>query len=72
MKKWSYKVIEFDSKGFVGGKVNSRNIEDRLNELGNQGWALVSSFTTNQAYGQTNKIVFTFKREIEETRVVGN
>lgn len=65
MRCWSYKVIEFDpQKGFnLGGKVDIQEIEDRLNLLGKQGWEVVSSFTTNEGYGTTKKIVYTLRKE---------
>lgn len=64
MRRWIYKVVEFDpKKSFMGGKVDSQNIEQRLNELGRQGWEVISSFTTNEGYGNTKKIVYTLKRE---------
>lgn len=65
MKCWSYRVIEFDpQKGFnLGGKVDVQEIEEQLNLLGQQGWEVVSNFTTNEGYGTTKKIVFTLKKE---------
>ncbi|PKM95632.1 MAG: DUF4177 domain-containing protein [Firmicutes bacterium HGW-Firmicutes-1] len=64
MKRWIYKVIEFDpKKSFMGGKVDCNNIEQRLNELGRQGWEVISNFTTNEGYGNTKKLVYTLKRE---------
>ncbi|MCF8020830.1 DUF4177 domain-containing protein [Petrocella sp. FN5] len=67
MKKWKYKVVEFDTKkSFGGGKIDRQYIEDQLNELGRQGWEIISNFTTNEGYGNTKKIVYTFKREEKE------
>lgn len=64
MNNWNYKAIEFDpKKSFMGGKVDCQTIENRLNELGRQGWEVVSSFTTNEGYGNTKKIVYTLKKE---------
>lgn len=64
MKTWIYKVVEFDpKKSFMGGKVDSQHMETRLNELGRQGWEVISSFTTNEGYGNTKKIVYTLKKE---------
>lgn len=64
MKRWSYRVVEFDPKSsFMGGKIDRQYIEDQLNELGKQGWEIISNFTTNEGYGSTKKIVYTLKRE---------
>ena len=64
MKRWSYKVVEFDPEGFwFGGNINSQSIEERLNELGNQGWEVAGNFATSETNGRTKKIVYTLKRE---------
>lgn len=64
MKTWHYKVVEFDpKKSLMGGKVDSQYMENRLNELGKLGWEVISSFTTNEGYGSTKKIVYTLKKE---------
>ena len=65
MKKREYKVLEFGSGGMMGGLVATAEIEKRLNELGKQGWELVTSFSTNAGYGATRKLVFTLKKESE-------
>ncbi|WP_026476945.1 DUF4177 domain-containing protein [Alkaliphilus transvaalensis] len=64
MKNWSYKVIEFESKGVFGGLIDSQDIEKRLNELGSLGWEVVSTITTNEGNGKTKMIVYTLKKEI--------
>ncbi len=64
MKKWNYKVVEFDTKSsFMGGKVDRQMIENQLNELGKKGWEVISSFTTTQGNGYTRKIIYTCKKE---------
>lgn len=45
MKKWEYKVINLKAKG-VTNLVLSKEDEDVLNKLGEQGWELVSSAPT--------------------------
>ena len=46
--KWEYKVIKTDTKGcFLGGKFDHNTFEQLLNEVGHQGWELVSAFGTN-------------------------
>lgn len=51
--KWEYKAIKLATTGFTGGKVDEAQLEAFMNELGSQGWELVSAFDTNQAYGET-------------------
>ncbi|GKX31940.1 hypothetical protein SH1V18_44200 [Vallitalea longa] len=65
MKKWEYLVLKFDSHGITGGKVNTDEIENKLNRLGKDGWEVATTFTTNQSYGNTLFVVYTLKREIE-------
>ncbi len=59
---WEYKTLKLGTKGLLGGKANEAELEKALNELGRQGWELVSIFTTNQAQGQTRDIVVVLKR----------
>ena len=63
MTKWEYKVIEFDARGAMGGLIDQEKMELKLNELGKDGWELVTSYSTNQGYGSSRKLVYTLKRE---------
>ena len=60
--KWEYKIIKLATKGFTGGEFDETELDKLLNELGSQGWELVSAFDTNQAYGETRDVVVIFKR----------
>ena len=60
--KWEYKTIKLATKGFAGGKLDETKLENFMNELGSQGWELVSAFDTNQAYGESREVVVIFKR----------
>ena len=62
--RWEYRTLKFDCNGFFGGKFDENQIDATLNDLGRRGWELVSSFDTNQAYGSTRYMVFTFKRPV--------
>ncbi len=64
MKKWTYKVIEFEAKGFFGGNVVTEEIEKTLNELGNDGWEVIHAFTTAESQGRTKKIIYNLKKEV--------
>ena len=62
--KWEYKTIKLATTGFAGGKLDETKLEHFMNELGSQGWELVSAFDTNQAQGETRDVVVIFKRPL--------
>lgn len=66
MEKWEYKIISPDVKGFVKMKIDPKT-EQLLNELGNEGWELVSlAPLAGNAYGWgagTGNFVLIFKRQ---------
>lgn len=45
-----------------GGKLDGNAFTEKLNELGAEGWELVSVFDTNMGHGQTRDVVAVFKR----------
>ena len=65
MEKFEYRTMIYDPKGAWGGEVD-RELEERLNALGSQGWELVSSVATAHAFGSTKSIVSIFKRKLKE------
>lgn len=62
MEKWEYKTIKFELKGFAGGKLETSDFDFQLNKLGEQGWELVSCFTSNAAQGYSRDAISVFKR----------
>jgi len=66
MEKFEYKTLFTDAKGVLGGKVDQRAFENEINQLGSQGWELVSTVAAAQSYGSTRWIISVFKRKIEE------
>ena len=62
MEKYEYKVMAYDPHGFFGGNVEVSQIEKQLNQLGDDGWEMVSCTSSNQSYGATKSIVCIFKR----------
>ena len=65
--KWQYHTVAFSiGRGFfpfkAGGQVDDDEITRTLNELGNEGWELVSAFDTNYEGGSTNSVVCILKR----------
>jgi len=63
MDQFEYKTIFTDAKGFFGGKIDQGSMDRQLNQLGDQGWELISTFSSNQSYGSTRWIVSVFKRK---------
>ena len=61
--RWEYKVLKLAATGFwVGGNLDEEKYEQLLNELGGEGWELVSSFDTNKAHGSTRDVISVLKR----------
>ena len=60
--KWEYKTLKLGASGFWGGKVDENEMEQYMNQLGQQGWELVTAVDTNKAYGETRDIFVIFKR----------
>ncbi len=62
MHMWEYKTVEFETTGFMGGKLDIHTFNQTLNELGRDGWELVSCFDTNQSQGASRLVIAVFKR----------
>jgi hypothetical protein len=64
--KWEYRTVMFEaSRWFLGGKIDGSEFNDRLNQLGEEGWELVNVFDTNFANGGTREAVAVFKRPMQ-------
>ena len=50
MERFEYKTLFTDAKGALGGKVDPYALEKDLNQLGAQGWELVSSVPAAQSH----------------------
>lgn len=68
MKKFEYKTLEFeanDSKIYKSIHIDSVEIEETLNSLGEDGWELVN--TVDYALnGFTRKVILFLKKEKEQ------
>ena len=60
--KWEYKTVKFKTSGLMGGKLDDTKLNNEMNQLGIQGWELVSSFSTSQSFGESRDIVLIFKK----------
>ena len=64
--KWEYETIKFAATGwFVGGNLDDGGIKIQLNELGQNGWELVSMVST-MGGGSTKYVVAVLKRPSRE------
>ena len=63
MKSWEYKTLKLDAGGWMGGALDHQELEIALNDLGIQGWELVSIFDTNFNQGSTRLVIAVLKRE---------
>ncbi|MEF7566300.1 DUF4177 domain-containing protein [Bacillus infantis] len=61
MKKYEYKTISLTKKGFFK---NKNNPDEELNELGREGWKVVSSYAPVSG-GTSTEIIYTLMREYE-------
>ena len=59
---WEYMTILLGAGGFFGGVVSGDTLTEKLNELGREGWELVTAFDTNMLHGRTRDVVAVLKR----------
>lgn len=64
MTYWEYRTEQFETKGLMGGKLEINAFQDKLNQLGKEGWELVSCFDTNMTDGQSRYVIAVFKRAL--------
>lgn len=62
MEQWEYKTMKYKTGGFLGGKVDTEEFEQELNEHGMDGWELVSCFDTSISQGASKDVIVVFKR----------
>lgn len=46
-RRWEYYSLPFPGKTFCDSDIERANLKDRLNDLGREGWELVSVFTVS-------------------------
>jgi hypothetical protein len=68
--KWEYRTLKFGTTtSWSGGKFDTDMFNQKLNELGEEDWELVSIFDTNYGQGATRDVVAVFKRSRSSTRL---
>ena len=65
MKKFEYKTLEFEASGNFIRTINidSKKLEEILNEMGEDGWEMIHPVDYAIGYGTTQKVILFFKRE---------
>ncbi len=66
MTQWEYKTFVMEQKSSFWGYSNFEEkevIENELNELGQEGWELVSGIPNAELHGKTTKVMLIFKRQ---------
>ncbi len=64
--KWEYQTVKLNVRGTWGIKFDVDEVQNFTNDLGAQGWELVSAFAVNEGAGYSKEIVFIFKRPFNE------
>jgi Domain of unknown function (DUF4177) len=64
MKKFEYFVLNIGPNGFWKTKLEVSELAEKLNELGLQGWEVVSNTTSNPYENQPKNFLIILKREI--------
>ncbi len=64
MDRWEYQTIRFEVKGVMGGILDIDAFQEELNQMGQEGWELVTCFDTNMSQGQSRYVIAVFKRKL--------
>ena len=60
---WEYRTVLIPTGGWLGGKFDERSMTETMNDLGRDGWELVTALDTNRSGGETRHVVLLFKRK---------
>lgn len=61
--QWEYKTIKLATTGLLGGNMDEMQLEEQLNELGNDGWEAVTAIDLNADRGATRNVMIILKRQ---------
>jgi hypothetical protein len=62
VQKFEYKVEKIDARGFWSSKIEPAEMQDLLNNQGQEGWDLITAFDTSKHEGSTSGAFLIFKR----------
>jgi hypothetical protein len=70
LQQFEYKILEVPAGSWwsSGGKVDFQILSNKLNELGREGWEVVSSTDLNRYQGQSRNVMIILKRSINENQ----
>lgn len=60
---WEYKTLKCKTAGVLGGILDTEEFDSKLNELGRNGWELVSVFDTNLGHGRSREVIAVLKKQ---------
>ena len=63
MSPYEFRTMTIGASGYRGGKVDLVSLNKRLNKMGRRGWELISMTGTSKEKGDTQQLVFVFRRE---------
>lgn len=69
MQKFEYKVLGISATGDFfssGGVVNFQALNDRLNELGADGWEVTGTTDINRGEGDTRSVLIILKKPLND------
>lgn len=64
MQQFEYKVLDIATRGWWSGKINFQELASKLNELGREGWEVVSSSDINKWEGASRSVIVILKRPL--------
>ncbi len=66
MKTYEYTILEVPVTGwFWGGRIDTKALLQRLNQLGKSGWQVVAANDTNRYNGASRNMFVILQREIQ-------
>ena len=63
---WEYQTVKLGVMGTWGVKFDVDETQNFINDLGAEGWELVSAFSVNEGAGHSKEVVFIFKRPLDD------
>ncbi len=64
--KWEYQTVKLNVVRTWGVKFDVDETQNFTNQLGAEGWDLVSAFAVNDGTGYSKEVVFIFKRPFND------
>ncbi len=62
--QWKYKTFKIEEEDLQFSGREANDLEKDLNDLGRQGWELVTSMGISGLSGSTNEVMFILKKQV--------